>query len=205
MLADGSPSGVPGDAEVRWQNLIAEVRLHFRGSVMFALPYDTGVVAAPTNILRNADMVYLLWFAKLSDQPNPNKANMLAEAGRLLDTNVAPVQTQVNKPFLVGLSYPSATYSATGCIPDGGGGCLYWSALSRPNADLNTVSVDLQQQADIYDAVFNAVNARSWVGGLVSRGYFAPAALQDKSASIHGKPAADLLWYWFPRLLGSTQ
>jgi hypothetical protein len=65
--------------------------------------------------------------------------------------------------------------------------------------------VDLQQQADIYDAVFNAVNARSWVGGLVSRGYFAPAALQDKSASIHGKPAADLLWYWFPRLLGSTQ
>ena len=204
-LADGSPSGVPGDAEARWQSVLAEVRQHFRGTVMFALPYDTGVVAAPVNILSNADMVYLLWFAKLSEQPTPNKADMLAEAGRLLDNNIAPVQTQVNKPFIMGLSYPSATYSATGCIPNGSGGCLYWSALNRPNADLTTVSLDLQQQVDIYDAVFNAVNARSWVGGLVSRGYFAPVALQDKSASIHGKPSADLLWYWFPRLLGNAQ
>jgi hypothetical protein len=58
---------------------------------------------------------------------------------------------------------------------------------------------------DIYDALFNAVNARAWVSGLVSRGYFQPVALQDKSASIHGKPAADLLWYWFPRLLGNIK
>ncbi len=28
------------------------------------------------------------------------------------------------------------------------------------------------------------------------------AMSQDKPASVHGKPAADLLWYWFPRLLG---
>jgi len=40
---------------------------------------------------------------------------------------------------------------------------------------------------------------------LVSRGYFAPVALQDKSASIHGKPTSDLLWYWFPRLLGNIK
>jgi hypothetical protein len=112
---------------------------------------------------------------------------------------------QVNKPFIVGLSYPSSSYSATGCIPDGSGGCLYWTALNRPNADLGVVTLDLQQQVDIYDAVFNAVYARAWVSGLVSRGYFAPVALQDKSASIHGKPASDLLWYWFPRLLGNIK
>lgn len=116
-----------------------------------------------------------------------------------------PTQIQVNKPFIIGLSYPSSTHSATGCIPDGSGGCLYWTALSRPRADLSSVNLDLQQQVDIYDAVFNAVNARSWVSGLVSRGYYAPVALQDKSASIHGKPAADLLWYWFPRLLGNIK
>ncbi|HEX9838559.1 MAG TPA: hypothetical protein VGA72_04400, partial [Anaerolineales bacterium] len=76
---------------------------------------------------------------------------------------------------------------------------------NRPNADIGTVNLDLQQQLDIYDAVFNAVNARTWVSGLVSRGYFAPVTLQDKSASIHGKPAADLLWYWFPRLIGNIK
>ena len=204
-LADGTPSGVPADAEARWKNVIVEVRQHFRGQVLFALPYDTGVIEAPINILRDADAIYLLWFAKLSDQPNPSKADMTVEAGRLLDNNVFTVQTQVNKPVIIALSYPSSTYSATGCIPNGSGGCLYWTALSRPNADIGTVNLDLQQQLDIYDAVFNAVNARTWVSGLVSRGYYAPVGLQDKSASIHGKPAADLLWYWFPRLLGNIK
>ena len=204
-LADGTPSGVPADAETRWKSIIAEVRQHFRGTVIFALPYDTGVISAPVNILTDADAVYLLWFAKLSDQANPNKTDLLNEAGRLLDNNIAPVQTQVNKPFIIGLSYPSSTHSATGCIPDGSGGCQYWMALNRPNPDLSTVNLDLQQQVDIYDAIFSAVNSRTWVNGLISRGYFAPVALQDKSASIHGKPTADLLWYWFPRLLGNIK
>jgi hypothetical protein len=204
-LSDGTTSRVPADAEARWKNVIAEVRQHFHGNVIFALPYDIDVIAAPVNILRDADAVYLLWFAKLSDQPTPNKGDMIAEAGRLLDTNVSPTQVQVNKPFIIGLSYPSSTYSATGCLPDGNGSCLYWSALNRPNPDLSTVNLDLQQQVDIYEAVFSAINARSWVSGLVSRGYYVPVALQDKSASIHGKPTADLLWYWFPRLLGNIK
>ena len=205
ILANGNPSGVPTDADTRWLNVIAEIRQHFRGSVIFALPYDNNVIVPPVTILQNTDAVYWLWFAKLSDQANPNKDDMLAEAGRLLDTNMQPTQAQVNKPFLIGLSYPSSTYSATGCIPNGSGSCLYWTALSRPNPDLNTVNLDLQQQVDIYDAMFNAVNARPWVSGLISRGYFAPVALQDKSASIFGKPAADLIWYWFPRLLGNIK
>jgi hypothetical protein len=130
---------------------------------------------------------------------------MMAEAGRLLDENIFPYQSQVNKPLIVGLSYPSSTYSATGCIPGTGNTCLDWTALNRPNTDLSTVNLDLQQQFDIYDAIFNAINARSWVSGVVSRGYYPPVALQDKSASVHGKPAADLLWFWFPRLLGNVK
>jgi len=204
-LANGNPSGVPADAEARWLAIIAEIRQHFRGSVIFALPYDNNIIIAPITILQNTDAVYWLWFVKLSAQSSPNKADILAEAGRLLDTNMSPTQIQVNKPFLIGLSYPSSSYSATGCIPNGSGGCSYWTALNRPNPDLSTVNLDLQQQVDIYDAMFNAINARAWVSGLISRGYFAPVALQDKSASIYGKPAADLLWYWFPRLLGNIK
>ena len=48
----------------------------------------------------------------------------------------------------------------------------------------------------------SAINARTWIIGVVSRGFYPPAALQDKSTSVHGKPAADILWYWYPRLLG---
>jgi len=157
------------------------------------------------NILRDADSVYLMWFAKLSASNPPNKTDMINEAGNLLDQNIAPVQVQVNKPFIIALSYPSSSNSATGCIPNGSGACLDWTSLNRPNADISSVSLDLQQQTDIYDAIFTAMNTRSWVSGLVSRGYFQPVELQDKSASIHGKPADDLLWYWFPRLLGNIR
>ena len=204
-LADGTPSGVPADADARWQSILAEVRQHFQGTVMFALPYTTRDLSAPLNVLSSVDAVYLLWFARLSDSPTPDKTELLDEIGRLLDENVAPVQQAINKPFIIALSYPSSTHSATGCIPDGSGGCYDWTALNRPKDDLTTVDLDIQQQADIYDAMFNAINARPWVNGLVSRGYFMPVVLQDKSASVHGKPAADLLWYWFPRLLGNIK
>jgi hypothetical protein len=203
-LADGTPSGVPADAETRWKNIIAEVRQHFHGNVIFAIPYDNNILIPPINVLKDADSVYLLWSAKLGAVATVSKADMMAEASKLLDENIAPIQAQVGKPFIIVLSYPSSTYSATGCIPNGNN-CFGWTVLNRPNADINNVSLDLQQQVDIYDAMFNAVNARAWVGGIVSRGYFAPVALQDKSASIHGKPAADLLWYWFPRLLGNIK
>lgn len=204
-LADGTPSGVPADAEARWQAIVAEVRQHYSGNILFALPYTNMDVVAPINLIKDTDGLYLLWFAKLSDSAKPNKADILAEAGSLLDNNIFPVQSQTGKPIIIGLSYPSSTYSATGCIPASGGGCLDWTALDQPNADVTTVSLDLQQQFDIYDAVLNAVNGRAWVSGLVSRGYFPPVALNDKSASVHGKPAADLLWYWFPRLLGNVK
>jgi hypothetical protein len=173
--------------------------------VIFALPYGDDSSSVPVNILTDADVVYLLWFASLSEQATPNRADLFAEAGRLLDESVSTVRMQVNKPLVLGLAYPSATYSATACLPDGQGGCLDWMALSRPNPDINTINLDLQQQLDIYDAIFNAVNGRTWIDGLISRGYFLPVALQDKSASIHGKPTADLLWYWFPRLLGNIK
>jgi len=204
-LADGNSSGVPTDAEARWQAVLAEVRQHFRGLILFALPYTTSDITPPVNLLKNTDGWYLLWFAKLSDQPSPNKTDMITEVGRLLDENISPYQSQINKPLIIGLSYPSSTYSATGCIPDSGNACRDWTVLNQPNGGPGSVSLDLQQQFDIYDAVFNAVNARSWVSGVVSRGYYPPAALQDKSASVHGKPSADLLWFWFPRLLGNVK
>ncbi len=205
LLADGASSGVPADAETRWNNIIAEVRQHFRGSVLFALPFNSTNFTPPVNILRNTDAVYLLWFAKITTVSPPNKGDMINEAGKLLDQNIAPWQTQIGKPFILALSYPSATNSATGCIPDPAGACLDWTALNRPNPDIGSVNLDLQQQVDIYDVIFTALNSRSWVSGLVSRGYFEPVELQDKSASVHGKPARDVLWYWFPRLLGIIQ
>ncbi len=204
-LADGIPSNVPADAEAQWRAIIADVRTHFKGQIFWAMPFTPGVVATPLNFLQDVDGIYLLWSASLSSSQSATKADYANEAGRLLDNEVAPLASLLNKPLILAVNYPSATGSANGCIPDGAGKCLDLSSLNRPNADIPAASLNLQTQADVYESVLTAVNARSWVSGFISRGYYIPVALQDKSSSIHSKPAADILWYWFPRLLGKIQ
>lgn len=200
-LADGSASGVPADAEARWSAIISEVRQHFNGKVLWALPYTPGKLQTSLNFFKATDGIYLLWNAPLASQAGASKQDMANQAGQLLDNEVSPLPSILNKPIIIALAYPSASGVTTGCLSDGRGGCLDWSALNQPN-NPGSVSLDLKAQSDLYEAMLNAINTRPWVGGIVSRGYYPPAMLQDKSASVHGKPAADLLWYWLPRLTG---
>ncbi len=65
--------------------------------------------------------------------------------------------------------------------------------------------VDLLVQVDLYQAALTAINDTSWVQGVVSNGFYDIVALQDASSSVRGKPSADVLWYWFPRMTGSIK
>ncbi len=201
-LPDGNPSNTPADTETQWKSIIADVRTHFKGQILWALPYTKSSIEAPLNFLKDTDGIYLLWSASLSTNPSATKADYAAEAGRLLDNEVAPLASVLGKPLVLAVAYPSAAGAASGCIADGKGGCLDWTALNRPKEDIGSVSLSLQTQADVYEAILTAINSRPWITGFISRGYYPPAALQDKSASVHSKPAADILWYWYPRLLG---
>ena len=204
-LSDGTPSNVPADAEAQWRAIVQDVRSRFKGQVFWAMPYTKSNLETPVNFLLDMDGIYLLWSIPLSTSQTATKMDYANEAGRLLDNEVAPLASLLGKPVILAVSYPSAAGAASGCVPNGAGGCLDFAQLSRPNTDYPSVSLSLQTQADIYEAMLTAVNARSWVSGFVSRGYFMPVALQDKSTSIHSKPAADILWYWYPRLLGTVQ
>jgi hypothetical protein len=74
--------------------------------------------------------------------------------------------------------------------------------LNQPiQFDSSSVLLDLQEQVDLYNATMQAVNSRSWINGVISGGFFSPAVLQDKSSSIHGKPASDVVWYWYHEFL----
>jgi hypothetical protein len=119
---------------------------------------------------------------------------MRLTAGALLDSVIQPFQVSLNKPVIIAAAYPSADGAAMAGIPA-------QTALQPGNTQ---AAVNLQTQADIYQALLAAINERPWVSGFVSRGYFPPAVLHDASASVHGKPAADILWYWYPRFLGIT-
>ena len=205
LLPDGTSSNVPADAEAQWRSILQDVRSHFKGQILWALPYEVSSFTTPVSFLRDVDGIYLLWSTPIATSSTATKTDYANETGRLLDNEVAPLASLLVKPVILAVSYPSAAGAPTGCISNGSGACLDFDALSRPNVDLSSVSLNLQTQADIYEAMLNAVNARPWISGFVSRGYYLPVVLQDKSTSIHGKPAADVLWYWYPRFLGIVQ
>ncbi len=205
ILADGQASGVPADAELRWSTILNDVRTHFNGEIWWAMPYTSGSLATAPAFIKSVDGVYLLWDAPLSTDAPTTKETMTAEAIRLLDEEISPYQVSIEKEIIIGLAVPSATGAENACIPDIVGGCLDWTALSRPKADIPSVGLNLQIQTDVYESMLNAINGRAWINGIISRGYYPPVMLRDKSASIYGKPSADLLWYWYPRLLGLSQ
>ena len=205
LLPDGTSSNVPADAEAQWRSILQDVRTHFKGQVLWAMPYQVSSFTTPVSFLRDVDGIYLLWSTPISTSPTATKTDYANETGRLLDNEVAPLVSMLGKPVILAVSYPSAAGAPSGCVSNGAGICLDFNALARPNADLTVVSLNLQTQADIYEAMLSAVNARPWISGFVSRGYYMPVTLQDKSTSIHGKPAADVLWYWYPRLLGTVK
>jgi hypothetical protein len=201
VLPDGSPSHAPQDAEPRWRDLISQVREKYNGNIVWALSYPDGLKNPPP-FMDMVDQVYLLWSAPLSSQPGASLEELQAQAGAILDQDVLPFQQQVSKPIILAISYPSIDRASTGCIAVLGGGCLDYELLSPPNPDITELKLDLQEQANAYNAILGAINERGWLAGFISMGYYPPAILQDKSTSIHGKPASDVVWYWSNQFLG---
>ncbi len=196
VLPDGSPSGAPANADDLWRLLLRDVRARYSGRLLWAMPASPALMSPA--FLDQVDGIYLLVSIPLSEEEAPSKETLSQAAERWMVESLTPFQQQVGKPLILALAYPSVRGAARACLGESGR-CLPWEAFNPPQLH-PAFPIDLSLQADIYEAFLNALNSRAWIGGLVSRGYYPPAILQDPSASIHGKPTSDLLWYWFPRL-----
>lgn len=201
-LSDGSPSGVPEDAVARWVNLIDQVRGLYKGEILWAA--NAADAQPPQEILTRVDRIYVLWSVPLSASMQLDPAAMAVEAGHQLDQKVLPWVQSTGKGVVLGLEYPSAQGAASGCVL-AKDVCVRFENLYPFHADQPDAILSLDEQTQAYNAVLAAVNQREWITGVLSRGFFIPALLVDKSASVYGKPAADVLWYWFPRLTGQPE
>jgi len=204
-LADGSLSGVPVDADERYQALITEVRERFNGTIAWALPHPEGLKNLP-HFLEDVDQLVVLWSAPLAANPEASATELQAEAERILTTDIYATwltwkPESEEKSIIISLVYPSADGILTGCLADPIVVCLPPRALNYPAPDYPLVSVDLKSQARAYDAVLAAINTQDWIEGAISSGYYPPTVLHDKSTSVHGKPAEGVLRSWFERFL----
>lgn len=204
-LGDGTPSLVPEDTEVRWRAFIEEIRSTYQGKIWWAIDFpikgtENQILEPP--FLDAVDGIYVVWNSSLATEAGASIDSMSQKVSEQLDRFLLPLQQKINKPMILVINYPSAVGAATGCLPGLEGGCLDLTLLNQPNLDLQNISRDLKEQENIYNAFFLAVKDRVWIQGVVSNGYYFPIPLQDKSTSIHGKPARGVLWFWFGSFLG---
>ncbi|MBE0408292.1 MAG: carboxypeptidase regulatory-like domain-containing protein [Anaerolineales bacterium] len=206
-LPNHTSSNVLEDAESRWLDLISEIRVVFSGKIMWALSIERGLSNLP-DFLEEVDEIYLLWSLPLAEEPGSSEADLHMRAAEILDGTVRNLQRNLGNPLIIAIEYPSAEGSSTACLPDPLSTttitCLDIELLAAPHPDISSIRLDLEEQALIYNSLLVAINERDFVNGFISRGYYPPAVLKDKSASIHGKPAGSVLGYWFPRILGLT-
>jgi len=191
-LPNGQPAGTPADAEQRWRAILAEVRHLYHGPVYWALPLD--MLRHPPRFLEAVDGVVVLWSPGLGKNP----ATWPNASAALLSGEVQPFAEKVHKPLVLAVAYPSAAGAQGGCVPVEENGCLPQVKLFPRTAVAHHTVVDLKRQQAAYAALLATINEDApWVQGVVSMDFYPPAALQDPSASVYGKPASEVLRWWF--------
>jgi hypothetical protein len=125
---------------------------------------------------------------------------MAAMVQALVDGSLLSTPELANKPLVLSVEYLSVDGGATGCLASAGG-CLPPSAFDAGAEGAPSLPVDLVEQANAFNAVLLGVYPRPEISGVFARRYHPAAALQDLSASVNGKPARDVLWYWYSRML----
>jgi len=200
-LSGNLPSGVPEDAESRWRQLIKDIRKIYKGSIIWAEGYPA-ITTLPPSFIDAVDQVYILLSTPVANSSNPTEEELTKEFTRIFDKSILPFAAASKKPILVGVDYPSVDGATSGCLPTADKKCLPFQRLSQPSPDISSIKLDLMEQADIYNALMTTLNQSKGIAGFFSRGFYPPAELQDKSSSVNGKPAFDILWYWFPKLVG---
>jgi hypothetical protein len=200
-LADGSLSGSPSDSELRWRELLAEVRSRFDGRLVLELEMGNQTAPVPS-FVELVDEVRVVWRFPLGSSEGQDFPAFESSAGSAIDQIVLGTPVLAGKRLILVVEIASVEGGALGCVPVPEGGC-------RPAADFDLgaevdadLPVDLVEQAEAINALLLQSYQHPEIGGLIVSRYNPAVWLRDKSASIGGKPARDVLWYWYPRLIG---
>lgn len=164
----------------QWSQFIIELRTHFSGQIIGAVSLP---LTSTSDWLSDVDLVYVLYSPTAS-----NPENIIDEVNNQLDTMVYPICDKFQKPIIIGLEVPSNESAYIGCT-EIGDYCAFRPASQN--------SINLSNQSIIYNAVSVTSFSKDWIAGLISRGYDPYLRSQDAGSSIYGKPAYEVVWFWF--------
>jgi hypothetical protein len=101
-LSDGTPSDLPEDAEIRWRNLLSEIRAHFNGQLAWAIAYRD--ILLPPSFLDLVDRTYL----ELPVEPGKTIDQTLGlSLDTWLDGTAISFQYLNGRPLILAVACPS--------------------------------------------------------------------------------------------------
>lgn len=193
----------PDFAREQWLQTISQVEDVYDGELIWQRYYANDLSGAPGFIDR-FDIVYLEWGAALGSFYGASLEEVRGTAAALLNKDVKPFKENIGKPVVITLAFPSAQGGVTNCIYETTttDRCIPFELFSPLYPDKADVPLDLNGQALVYNAVLAEINKREWIDGVISQGYYPPVRLEDKSVSVHGKPAQEVLTHWYRQFIG---
>ncbi|MBN1266589.1 MAG: hypothetical protein JXA25_13930 [Anaerolineales bacterium] len=197
-LADGSDSQSPADAETRWRALIDEVRSIYSGKLAFEIVNDSG--ANIPVFLDSVDEILVRWETPLSDNSDAAPAELQQTAVSRVSTLVSQLATYAEKPLLISFSFPSVDGGASSCISGAESACINPVSLQSGSDIAGSPQTDLSEQMEAVHAMMLAVYRFEEIDGVYINSINPVIAQPDKSASILGKPAQELVKAWFTRI-----
>jgi hypothetical protein len=203
QLSDGSPSGVPQDAEGRWRSLIEEVRTLFSGDLAFELDLGEELQALP-DFIDSFDEIHVYWHTPLASEKAPSLSDLRSNSAARLDETLLAQTEALGLPIVLSVEYPSVAGGVMACPPAPDGTCRDAQAFAVGAEVDPDLSVDLEGQAQAINAVLLEAVSRDAVTGFYVRGFNPAIAMLDKSASVHGKPAMTVLSTLYPIITGAA-
>ena len=193
---DGTETDVPESSEDLWVSLLQELRAAYSGRLIWASNAHEDMDPLP-GFINEFDGIYISINSPLTTVEEASIDDIKAGFTQVIDSLIYEVYRSTLKPITVALAYPSLDGAVMGCrmvdAPCSSDGVLIAEETTG-------TSTDLQEQALIYNAVLPVIASREWITGVAVRGYDPTLNALDSSSSIAGKPAADVIQYWFTGL-----
>ena len=189
----------PEDGLQRWERLFAEVNIAYSGETWVALNFDD---LRSDNLvpLEKFTGIYLLNLGRIADSQGDVRT-YTDHVAEKLDSDLYPYIENSGKKVWIGLDIPSVDSAFSGCV-NLSGNCVSPHLLNYPYPPQPGLTISLQEQANLYNAAIPEINRRDWIEGVSTRRFLSIGGMHDQSSSIRGKPASDIVWYWYGSMTG---
>jgi hypothetical protein len=196
MMPDGSESDVPLAFDNNWQELLSEIRDVYSGKILWATQVNLEIDPLP-DFVYEFDGFYISVDAPLAIGEHPTFEMIQSGFTNIIDSQIYEVYRSYQKPIILATAYPSVEIAASGCALLSES--CYNDGLFRPN-ELTPYEVNFDEQALIYNAILPIIASRDWITGISIRGYEPTVVVHDGASSVAGKPAVDVIEYWFTNM-----